>query len=182
MNVIDRVLMVLFALAGIAAAVILFLIGVMSPGGIGQTLLATLTGFPGDVYAIVIGILWFLIGLRFLFYRVRRPEEDHVVLQGEHGNIRISFEAIRQLSNRTGKAVRGVQEFDTRVRTGQAGVWLAVRVKALADLDLAEMSRRLQSEIKAYVEQSTGVTVERITVNIAELANTPAKANKAWVD
>ena len=44
------------------------------------------------------------------------------------------------------------------------------------------MSKQLQLEVKEYVEKSTGVAVERVTVNVAELANTPAKANKVWVD
>lgn len=178
----DRILMVVFALASLCGAVVLFFVGVLSEQVFGQGALTLLTTYPGNIYAIVIALIWFVLGLRFLFYRISKSDEDHVVLQGEHGSIRISFEAIRQLSNRTGKNVKGVQEFDTRVRSGPVGVWLAVRVRALADMDLNAMSKQLQSDVKEYVEKSTGVAVERVTVNVAELANAPVKANKAWVD
>lgn len=179
----DRLLMVIFALASLCGAVILFLIGLLGAQGFGQTWLHVASTYPGNIYTIVIAVIWFILGLRFLFYRMGRPEDDHVVLQSDHGSIRISFETIRQLSNRTGKKVKGVQEFDTRVRGGgQAGVWLAVRVRAQADIDLNAMSKQLQTDILEYVEQTTGVAVERVTVNVAEIATTPVKANKAWVD
>lgn len=179
MSYIDRGLMVLLSLLSVCGAVVLFLLGLQV---FGVDTINSMLSYPGNVVVIVVAIVWFLLALRFLFYRTSRMDSDHVVLPGDHGSIRISFEAIRQLSNRTGKAVRGVQEFDTRVRTGQAGVWLAVRVKALPDTDLSGMSKTIQEEVKTYVEQTTGVSVERITVNIAELASTPARASKAWVD
>lgn len=180
MSYLDRILIVILSLASMVGAVILFLLGLGVLAG-GQDL-SVLSTYPGNIYALVGAVIWFLLGLRFLFYRISRPEADHVVLPGEYGNIRISFDTIRQLSNRKGRGVKGVQEFETRVRNGQAGVWLAVRVKALPDVDLGLMSRELQADIKDYVEQTTGVAVERITVNIAELASTPSKAGKAWVN
>ena len=138
--------------------------------------------YPNNVYTIVLAVVFALISLRFLFYRSSHSDLDFVALQGEHGQIRISFETIQQLSNRTGRSVRGVQEFTTRVRSGQAGILLSVRVKALADLDLARMSAEIQNAVKEYVERTSGVTVERVAVNIAELAGGNAKSAKAWVE
>ena len=117
-----------------------------------------------------------------MFYRWGSPEPEYVVLQGEQGQIRISYETIKQLSNRTGRSIRGVQEFETRVRSGQAGILLSVRVKALPDLELSRVSAEIQNAVKEYVEHTTGITVERVTVNVAELASSPAKNAKTWVE
>ena len=177
MSYLDRILLVLFTIISLAGAVGLFLLSVMGFGNLPQ-----ITQYPWYIYAIVVSIVWFILGLRFLFYRISSHDVDFVVLPGEFGNIRISFETIRQLSNRTGKSVKGVQEFDTRVRNGQQGIWLAIRVRVLPDLDLNAMSREIQSAVKEYVENTTGVTVERVTVHVAELASSAAKVSKAWVD
>lgn len=177
MSYLDRILLVLFSLVSLAGAVALFLLAILGFGSLSQ-----LSQYPWYIYAIVVAIVWFVLGLRFLFYRIGSPDVDYVVLPGDVGNIRISFETIRQLSNRTGKVIKGVQEFDTRVRNGQQGILLALRVRALPDMDLGAMSREIQSQVKEYVEHTTGVTVERVTVHIAELASSAAKVSKAWVD
>ncbi|MDQ0188360.1 alkaline shock response membrane anchor protein AmaP [Alicyclobacillus cycloheptanicus] len=181
MSILDRFLLVLLTLGSLCAAVILLLVGLGSAGGWIQTALSTAMAYPA--YTIVIAIVFGLLALRFLFYRWGRPEEDYVVLPGDHGFVRISFETIRQLANRTGKSIRGVQEFDTRVRNGQAGVVLASRVRVLPDVELTQMSNEIQNAVKSYVEQTAGVTVERVTVNVVELAPHSAnKSSRAWVD
>lgn len=181
MSILDRILLVLLTLCSLCAAVVLLLIGVDAQGGWIQSALSAAASHP--VYAIVIAVVFGLIALRFLFYRWSTPGEDYVVLPGDHGFVRISFETIRQLANRTGKAVRGVQEFDTRVRNGAGGVLLAARVRVLPDVELLQMSSDIQGSVKAYVEQTAGVTVERVTVNVVELAPHAAnKSTRAWVD
>lgn len=181
MSILDRFLLVLLSLCSLCAAIGLLLLGIGLQNGWLQSAAATAAAYPA--YTIVIAVVFGLLALRFLFYRLARPSDDYVVLPGEHGFVRISFETIRQLSNRTGKAIRGVQEFDTRVRSGQAGVLLATRVRVLPDIEIPLMSAEVQGSVKQYVEQTAGVTVERVTVNIVELA--PHAANKsarAWVD
>lgn len=177
MSYLDRILLVIFSIISLAGAVFLFLLGL-----VGFSPFSIVSQYPWYIYAIVIAIVWFVLGLRFLFYRIGSTDVDYVVLPGEFGNIRISFETIRQLANRTGKTVKGVAEFDTRIRNGQQGIWLAIRVRVLADMDLNAMSKEIQVQVKEYVEQTTGVTVERVTVHIAELASQTAKVSKAWVD
>lgn len=181
MSILDRILLVIFTLSSVCAAVVVLLFGAGVLGTWPTTVLANGQTYP--LYTILAAVVFGLLALRFLFYRWSRPQEDYVMLPGEHGFVRISFETVRQLSNRTGKSVRGVQEFDTRVRNGQAGVMLAIRVRVLPDIDLTQMSSQIQESVKSYIEQTAGVTVERVTVNIVELAAHPTnKTTRAWVD
>lgn len=180
MSLLDRVLLGLLALWGLVAAAIGFLVSI----GIWPTAGGALQLLPqAPITSIVIEVVLALLALRFLFYRLGRAADvDAIVLPGDHGNIRISFDTLKQLANRTGKAVRGVQDFDTRVRSGQHGVMLAVRVRALPDLDLAQMSAQIQREVKEYVEKTSGVGVESVTVNIVEISGNSVKTPRTWVD
>lgn len=181
MSILDRILLVLLTLGSLAVAVLLLLLGAGVLGSWPSIVLTDAATYP--MYTIIVAVVFGLLALRFLFYRWARPQEDYIMLPGDHGFIRISFETIRQLSNRTGKSVRGVQEFDTRVRNGQAGVLLAVRVRVMPDIDITQMSAEVQQAVKGYVEQTAGVIVERITVNIVELAShTSNKNTRAWAD
>jgi len=182
-SILDRILLVILALWGLFSATLGFLsaVGVWGAGQGGP--LSSVTLFPNNIYSIVLALVMALIGLRFLFYRVGGAAKlDAVVMPGEHGTIRISFETLKQLANRTGKSVRGVQDFDTRVRTGQNGVQLAARVRALPDIDLAQMSTQIQLEVKAYVEKTSGVNVESVTVNVVEISSNPVKTQRTWVE
>ncbi|WP_169794747.1 alkaline shock response membrane anchor protein AmaP [Alicyclobacillus kakegawensis] len=179
MSVLDRILLVVFSLAVLCAAVVLIAFGVGVSPEWQNVVYLTLTTYPGNIYTVVLSIVFALIAIRFLFYRLARHEPEYVVIPGPSGQIRISFDTIRQLANRTGREIRGVQEFDSRVRHGQNGILLAVRVRALPDMDLSAMGSDIQTAVKDYVERNSGVLVERITVNIVELASSPQKVQRA---
>jgi uncharacterized alkaline shock family protein YloU len=181
-SILDRILLVVLALCSLFVSVFAFLLGVGVFGDGSVASVVSVAEYPYNIYTIVFSIVFALVSIRFLFYRVGSAEPDYVVLQGENGQIRISYLTIQQLANRTGRSIRGVQEFETRVRNGQAGVLLSARVKAIPDVDLARVGSEIQQAVKDYVEKSTGITVERVLVNIAELANGSARSPKTWVE
>ncbi|RIV23004.1 alkaline shock response membrane anchor protein AmaP [Alicyclobacillaceae bacterium I2511] len=181
-SILDRVLLLILALGTLAVSIFGFIVGLgVAPGWI-ATVANELSFYPVNVYVIVLTLIFAVIALRFIFYRIGQVDSDYVTLSGENGNIRISYDTVRDLANRTGKLIRGVQDFDTRVRSGQAGILLAVRVRVLPDIDLAELSGQIQQKVKSYVEKTCGINVERITVNITELAQTGNKSAKTWVE
>jgi uncharacterized alkaline shock family protein YloU len=182
MSILDRVLLLLLSIGGAIVGIGLILLGAGALGSSAPAWAVAAQTDPSAVYVIVIGLVFTLIALRFVFYRWRPAEVEHVALTGDHGQIRISFETIRQLATRAGRGVRGVHEFDARVRMGQAGLILFVRVRALPDVDLARMSNELQDTVKSYVERTAGVSVERVSVHVAEIAQGTAKGARAWVE
>ncbi|EPZ48952.1 alkaline shock response membrane anchor protein AmaP [Alicyclobacillus acidoterrestris] len=176
MSILDRILLFLLSIASLCLGVALALVGA---NVFGPDVQAYVEMSPVNVVAIVAGVIIVLIALRFLFYRVgRTPTTDYIALTGDHGQIRISFETLRQLANRRGNQVRGAQEFDTRIRQGQEGVVILVRMQVLPDIDIASTSREVQTVVKEYVEQHSGITVEQVFVHVTELS--PHKQGKAW--
>ncbi|MCL6516198.1 alkaline shock response membrane anchor protein AmaP [Alicyclobacillus sp.] len=179
MSALDRLLLVVFSLAALAAAAGAFLLGAGALVDAGAP--AAWAQYPTGAWLMAGAVVFALLAVRFLFYRLRRREPDFVLLPGDFGHIRISFDTIRELANRTGRSIRGVHELDTRVRHGQSGIVLAVRVRALPDLDLAQMGREIQDAVKAYVERTTAVVVEQVLVSVTEIAGaTAAKSARGW--
>jgi uncharacterized alkaline shock family protein YloU len=181
-NALDRFLLFLLALAGVVTGIGLIWFGVEVSGGSAPDWLVAWFTPDAALYWIVAGVVLTLIALRFLFYRLRAPESDHVTLSGEHGQIRISYETVRQLAIRAGRGIRGVHDFDARVRMGQAGLLLYVRVRAHPDVELAQMSSEIQAAVKSYVERTAGVAVERVVVHVAEIAGSAPRSARAWVE
>lgn len=180
MSVLDRILLFLLALWGLFGAVVAILFATGAVSAYYITLWSQST--RDELYIVVLALIGALLSARFLIYRLGRAEADFVVLPGEHGHVRISFTTFQQLSDKTGHSVRGVQSFETRVRQGQSGILLAVRVRVHPDIDIAQTSNEIQQAVKEHVERITGVTVERITVNITEISANAAKSGKAWVE
>jgi hypothetical protein len=179
-SIFDKVLLVLLAIWGLVTAVLSVLFGT---GAITAYHITVWSQTARDeLYIAVVALIFALISVRFLVYRTGRPEPDYVVLPGEHGHVRISFVTFQQLADRTGQSIRGVDSFETRVRQGQGGILLAVRVRVLPDVDITQTSIDVQRGVKEHIERITGVTVERITVNVTEIASSGSKNTKAWVE
>lgn len=180
MSILDRCLLVLLALFGLcsAAVCILFSTGTVSAYHI--TLWSQ--NARDELIFVVIAIVFAFISARFLVYRLGRPESEFIVLPGDFGHIRISFDTFRQLSDKTGQAVRGVESFETRVRQGERGIVLAARVRVHPDVDITATSQEIQRAVKEYIERITSVTVERITVNITEISTGATKSSRVRVE
>jgi len=176
-NLLDRILLVLLSLLGIVSA------GLM---------MIAIWGLDANLYQIwnswhltvvVLAVFLLAISIRFLFYRRnghgRDDSADSVLLEGLNGQIRISHETIRQLANRTGQSIRGVYDFETRIRTGDGGILLSTRVRVHPDVQLAELSANIQQAVKDYVEHMTGVVVERLVVNIVEVVGATTSTRPA---
>lgn len=178
MSILDRILLFLLALASLVLGISLALVGVRV---ISSDVLATVSSTPENIVAIVAGVIIVIIALRFLFYRVsRRPSTDYVAMTGEHGQIRISYDTIRQLANRKGTQLKGAEGFDSRIRQGPEGIIVLVRMQVLPDVDIAALSRDVQTTVKDYVEQTSGVKVERVLVHVTELSAGGQRQGKAW--
>jgi len=182
-SVLNRLFLIILSLGTLAAAVVLLLFAVDVNGQWQTGLIAQVSQFPGNLIAGALAVIFGLLAIRFLFYRTGGREVQYVSIPSDGGQIRISFDTLKALTNRIAAGVKGVQELETKVRHGQNGVLLAVRVSALPDIDLTEMSMKVQESVKEYVERTAGVVVERVIISVTELARGQGRVHqKAWVD
>lgn len=165
MKVFPRILLWLFAL-GIAAAAV---IGLLDYAG-----LYRVPGLQLNDTAAIIAVVALLFSLFFLFASTskRPPREPQTVTQRmEHGDVKISYETIEQLVGRAASNVRGVRNHTIRVRTTEHGqLQIAIRFAIEADLDIPKTTAELQDGIKSYIQTTTSIPVESVTVYVTELA------------
>jgi len=118
-------------------------------------------------------IVLLLLSIFFMFYRTKARDEQvqTITHKMENGEVQISYETIEQLATRAALKVRGVHDLKTRVRANEVGVArIAVRVQVDADTDIPKVTKELQDSVKMYVETTTGVSVDSVTVYVTELA------------
>lgn len=177
MSILDRFLLFLLSLVGIVGGIVLALVGANI---LSYDTFSAVVNTPANIVAIIVGVIIILLSLRFLFYRYGRQQSyDYVSMTGEHGQIRISYETLQQLANRRGSQLKGAEGFDSRIRQGQDGIVILVRMQVLPDVDISDLSRQVQTAVKEYVEHTSGVSVERVLVHVTELSASQ-KQGKAW--
>lgn len=179
MSILDRFLLFVLSVVGLVIGILLALSGanVLPLQDVG------LLSYSSVRFVVIaIGVLTLLISLRFMFYRVARGQAlDYVTMTGDHGPIRISHDTLVQLANRRGSQIKGAQGFDTRVRQSQEGVVVLVRMQVFPDVDISLLSREVQVSVKEYLEQTTSIHVERVSVHVTELSSA-GRQGKAWND
>nr|WP_245530628.1 alkaline shock response membrane anchor protein AmaP [Alicyclobacillus acidocaldarius] len=168
-NLFDRLLLFILSVLALVLGVAVVLVGAAVPIGWVQM---ELTRQPYNIVTMVVGVVTALIAIRFLFFRRRRdPKVDSVMVSGDHGPIRITYDTLIQLANRRGSQLRGVSTFETIVHQGQGGLILTLRMRVLPDIDIAALAKEAQNAVKSYLEETTHVPVERILVQVTELGD-----------
>ncbi|MCY0870693.1 MAG: hypothetical protein OWT27_08915, partial [Firmicutes bacterium] len=83
MSILDRFLLVLFSLLGIAASVAFGALAWANYGS-ASSWENVIRSYPGYIYVTVAAAVLWLLSLRFLFYRAFRSTVDYVELQGAY--------------------------------------------------------------------------------------------------
>ena len=131
---------------------------------------------PGETHAFLVSNLWitisacafFLIfavfGLRFLF--LRKPYESPTLLlkTTEHGAIVIALSALDSMVLRAARKISGLRDVQTRVVGIENTLSVRLKVSLMPDVSVPEATTELQSAIKAYVEETSGILVRDIQV------------------
>jgi uncharacterized alkaline shock family protein YloU len=173
LKIVPRMLLWIYALAVLlASGYVLWLYGASTFGGF----IANGNIIPVDDTVAAIALLLLLVSVFFLLYRTKRRQREPqaVTHKMENGDVKITYETLEQLAERAAAKIRGVQNLKTRVRVQEGGALvIGVRFSVEADLDIPKTTAELQESVKQYVEGTTGLSVEQVTVYVTELA--PAK-------
>lgn len=122
----------------------------------------------------VIGIILFLVSLRFLFVSLMRGSANaHSIDQRtEFGDIRISIETIENLSLKAASKQRGVKDLRARVRASDAGLEIVLRAVVDGESAIPALTEEIQRAVKTHIEEITGIPVINVAVFIANVIQT----------
>lgn len=184
-KIIDRFLLFIFSLAVILALVVFLLctFGVIS--------YEDSRAFLYDVYfdnktaAFLIGgccvMLILAARLFYLSIRTSTPNVPSIDQRTEFGDVRISLDTVENLALKAASRSRGLKDLKARVKVDQSGLEIEIRTVVDGETSIPVITEEVQSAIKSYIEEITGIPVARVSVYVANVVQS-APAFKSRVE
>jgi uncharacterized alkaline shock family protein YloU len=172
-KLIDKLLLFLYSLLIVLAAiVVLFAAWNFIPM---QTTVDVINSLYHDKIpsytTIIVSIIVALISLRFLYISLRRgrSQAPSIDQRTEFGDIRISMETVENLALKVAGRSRGVKDLRARVKVNQTGLEIIIRTVVDGETSIPELTEDMQSSVKGYIEEITGIPVASVTVFVANI-------------
>lgn len=114
----------------------------------------------------------FIISLRVLYISLRRNRDrvSSINQRTEHGDIQISLDTVENLALKAAGRVRGIKDLKARIKVGSSGLEMVIRTIVDGESSIPALTEEVQSQVKAHVEEITGIPVSEIAVFVANIA------------
>ncbi|MEW6308224.1 MAG: alkaline shock response membrane anchor protein AmaP [Bacillota bacterium] len=171
MGIFDRILLTLFtiAMAVLAASLIGVALNWLAPFSL---LLRVLETTEGRLVTGIVGAVWLIVSLRFLWYGFsRRQSSQTVVHETALGEVRVSVGAVRNLVSRVARQVKGVRDVRANVRHTPQGIEAEVQLVISPEASVPEVSDEVQKSVRNYVKNVVGVGVTEVRVYVENISN-----------
>jgi hypothetical protein len=168
MKAIRRVFLVILGLLMMGTGIFFLLATFLPLGGYGTGILdlygQTVLLYAGGALAVA-GLIPLLLG--FSPPHQKRPEA--LLQTGEFGEVRITLNALENMVLRVVQQMRGIRDSSRRVVYTPHGLVVYLQVKVLPDQKLPDLTGELQSNVKNYLEEITGIIVSEVKVNVENI-------------
>jgi hypothetical protein len=178
MNVFNRLVIVLLALALLvaASAVLLTTAGVAQPAQAapaGQWFVDRLTPFAqldpslsGWALGVCAALIIVAVVLLVAELRVRSRANRRLTLKEDDlGRVTVALDSVRELVDHEASRVAGVNRARSEVRSEPTGLHIACRVSVDPTSSLPDMTSELRARLKAAVEHHVGLAVTEVSVD-----------------
>ena len=175
MNVLNRGIAILLALAIMAGAVIVILVasGAVEPADLPEGLFGpqmedisdASSGSKAIIIAVSAAVLLAMLGFLFLELRSKGGQRRLLISSGEEGAATITERSVAELAENLSGGMREVKHIKCRIVVEKAGLVIKCRASVAMGTNLPELCKELQSDVKARVEEFTGLPVTSVTVD-----------------
>ena len=115
---------------------------------------------------VIIGVLCALRMLMLMFSRPRRDSAGVSLTNATEGEIHISVPAVETLVSEGIRDVPGLSDVRMKVYDHRDSISIEMTMSARSDINIPETMMRLQTRIKDYVQESAGVEVRDVRLNV----------------
>ncbi|MBO8137295.1 MAG: alkaline shock response membrane anchor protein AmaP [Desulfotomaculum sp.] len=108
----------------------------------------------------------------WLFWASLRPtnEQRAVVQEYSLGQVRISLSAIEELVKKAALKVEGVRDVKPKIIPGGSGISINIKATVAPDINIPEASRQMQYQVKEYILEITGISVQNVKIMIESIS------------
>jgi uncharacterized alkaline shock family protein YloU len=129
------------------------------------------------------GMLLILISLTVVQLTVGKIQrEKTIAFENPDGQVTIALSAIEDFIKRALKQLPEVKELKPSVRAGKKGIFITNRVTLFSDVNIPEMTEKIQAIVKTRVQEMLGVdepiNIRVHVVKIAHKEDAPKSAGK----
>ncbi|MBE3583751.1 MAG: alkaline shock response membrane anchor protein AmaP [Limnochordaceae bacterium] len=118
-------------------------------------------------------IVLLLFGVYFLTRATASDGNEGSVLVGtEGGEVRISGRAVESLIYRVARQESGVREVEARLRHHPEGLGISMQLVVEPDVSIPALTSALQRHVTDYLQQTAGLKVAQVKVQVRNVANT----------
>ncbi|MDI6604197.1 alkaline shock response membrane anchor protein AmaP [Aceticella autotrophica] len=168
MKVIDRILIIIFIIVIVLLSILLI--------GLGFNLIKVNDIIPALeqiqnnwLYALI-GILTVAAsGLLFFSGTNKNSTTKSIIINSNYGDIGISFDTIISLAEREARNTEGIKTKNIYVSRNNDKIVLNMDITVLPDLNIPDIIKNLQKDIKEYIEGTTSIYLDNIYVNVINL-------------
>ena len=167
----DRVLIVLFAILGIAFTACLGL-RVYGYDIMGDFVTRLNVATPyGDYIALAIALLIALTGVLVIVFMFRRDGRGRdrafvVIDSSDKGRVRIAMSAIEQMVRQAVGPTEGAGDLKINVHNEEDAISISVDMSVAAGVHVPTVTLNMQRDIREYVEMNCGIAVRGVSVTI----------------
>ncbi|MGI5891371.1 MAG: alkaline shock response membrane anchor protein AmaP [Bacillota bacterium] len=173
MNVLRRILLILWSLFLVIIGIVM--VGCLTNATIAQYWQNVLQDFFFGQYnffiAMLIAAAFIIVGVFSLIVAFHYKRKDTLVpiSNAEYGQVNISMQAIDSIVRKSVTNIEEVKEVRTQIKAVPEGVALFLGVSVPHEINVPELSSRLQNEVKSYLEAITGLRVAEVKVLIGNI-------------
>lgn len=170
MGIIDRIILSIYTLllAFISMGVILLSLRLISL----DLIWTGISHISGQWEAGLIGAVFLLMSIRLLLAGLRSSlVKDSIVHHNDMGDIHISYDAIKNLVEKTARHTRGVRDVKVIVNRDGQGLKVSLKVVVSPEVNVPSISAELQQRIHEYIKNTVGVELTDVEVFVENISN-----------
>ncbi len=125
----------------------------------------------GNYWISIIGLAFLIGSLRVLLSGIRRKDKvNYITKATKHGELKISTDTIKGLSNTVTSKIDGVKDIDTDVYLLQDSIMIKIKGKVTPDINIPEETISIQEKVKKHIQNCTGIDVCEVKVEISNIS------------
>ncbi len=173
-RIIDRILLLLLVLAVIAMGIVSLCIiyGAIPHEYFDNFVSLAFTDTWMQILITVIAVLAILICLRLLFAGMSKHKPQSAMLhESDSGSVRVSLQVLDELAHRYARSIKEIKELNTDIFLKGEGVRYVVRYTIAQESSIPEISAKLKTGLKEYVEMYSGIPVKEIEIIVEKTSS-----------
>ncbi|MEJ2744750.1 MAG: alkaline shock response membrane anchor protein AmaP [bacterium] len=125
-----------------------------------------------------LGLAFLVIGGGAILLKMRElRQEQCIAFDNPGGEVAISMDAVEDFIRRSSTEFHGIKSIVPRIHAGAEGIGIDIRLDVWAGTNIPRLSEELQNSIKTKVQDSLGINVSYVGVNIGKIAGSTDEAD-----